>query len=378
MRCLCRRPLLAGLVATALPAAAQSPPDHAALLSALRRAGALDTYAAEALAGMVAALGRALRLPATLNLPPPSGGAMVVLLKAQRERRGVPQALGVPAGLIASPAADPARRLVWLDADFLRVLAMRIALLAPVNLRGAGLSGVQAVTESELAPPPARPELWEEDRAPVFHQPTQEIIARGAAGFVLAHEMAHLLGGPAPPLPSTRPDLPRRARQLAPACPQLTDPAIAARRAYEEQADTVALNAVLAAGEPMGQGRRGLPGELGIATLLTLTLAANIVQLGSTIESGIAPRGLQMMVGPEKFAALRARNTPVPGTDLTRLVYSDTHPAAVQRLMTVMRALAAQRGSLWFGDPDPASDQAVLLQLQELACADALRAAPAR
>lgn len=374
MRCLCRRPvLLAGLMACTLPAAAQPLPDHAALLSALRRAGALDTYAAEALAGMVAALGGALRLPATLNRPPPNGGTLVVLLKAERERAALPPSLGVPHGLVASPAADPARRLVWLDADFLRVLVMRIVLLAPANLGGAGLGGVAAVAESELAPPPAHPALWAEDRSPVFRQPVLEITARGAVGFVLAHELAHTLGGTAPPLPSSRPGLPRRARQLAPACPGLTDPSITARRAYEEQADAVALDAVLAAGPPMGQGARGLPGELGIATLLTLTLAANIVHLGSTLDSGIAPRGLAMLVGPEKVGALRARQAPVPGTDLVRLVYSDSHPAAVQRLMTVMRILAKRPGSLWHGDPDPAADQAVLLQLQDLACAEAMR-----
>jgi hypothetical protein len=378
MRCLCRRPLLAGFVATAVPAVAQPLPDHTALLSALQRAGALDTYAAEALAGMVASLGRAVGRPAALNATPPAGGMLVVLLKAERERPSVPESLGVPTGLIASPAADPARQLVWLDADFLRQLAMRIALMLPQSVGGAGLRGVLAVAESELAPPPARPELWAEGQSPVFQRSVPEITARGAAGFVLAHEMAHVLAGPAPPLPAARPDLPRRARQLANACPRLTDPAIAALRAYEARADATALEAVLAAGAPMGQAAQGLPGEFGIAVLLTLTLGADIVRLGSVLEGGIAERGLTMHVGPERVRALRARNALRPVTDLTRMVYSDTHPAAVQRLMEVMRVLAQRPGSLWYGDPDPAADQAMMVQLQELACAEALRSLPPR
>lgn len=398
--CLCRRRHLmlgaatAGLACTAGPAAAQKRPSpspaanrHAALHAALRAADAFDPYLSDGLGEIVGALGRAMRLRggATVNAAPPGeDGIMVCVLRAERERRApIAPALppGIeppPSGLAASPVADPAARVVWVDADFLRSLAVRISLRSSASWGGGGLGGVAAVAQSMLAPPPARPDLWQPATSPALRHQTLVLVSRGAGGFVLAHEMAHVLLGPPPALEPALRGLPRRARQLAPMCPALTDPAVAARRDYEDRADALALQAVLAAGDAVGRGPAGLPGELGIATLLTLLLGADIVRVGSTVDSPLPRRMLELQVGPDVAARLREQAVPRPGTDLVGLFYSDTHPAAVQRLVGVMRTLAQRPGSLWYGDPDPAASQALLLKLVEQGCAEAMREAPGR
>jgi hypothetical protein len=383
--CSCRRrPLLlgAGLSLLACPAIAQPRRgEHATLHAALRAADALDPYLADGVGEIAGALGRAMRVRggAVVNdVPPEEDGIMVCVLRPERERRTQVRGVAIPGGLAASPAADPARRVVWADSDFLRVMAVQVSLWASRSLGGLGLGPIGAVAESRLSPPPSRPELWQPDSSPALRQQVLALISRGAGGFVLAHEMAHVLLGPPPDVAASLSALPSRARQLAPMCPALTDPAIAARRAYEDRADALALEAVLAGGDALGRAPIGLPGELGIATLLTLMLAADIVTLASVLESPLPQRFVQQSVGADSLARLRAAGARRPGTDLVGLVYSETHPAAVQRLVGTMRTLAQRPGSMWYGDSDPASNQALLLTLVERACQEAMQGKPTR
>lgn len=379
MHCSCRRGFVLGSVALACSPAvapAQSAAGtHAGLHARLRGADAFDAYLADDLARIVAALARAMAVPggAALNAVPGPGGIMVCLVRAERERAGRVPMAEIPSELAESPVADTQARVVWIDADFLRLLVMRIALRANTAWGGSGLGSAAAVAQTLLAPPPARPELWQPATSPGITHPTLALTFHGALGFLLAHEFAHMALGPLPPPDPAMAALPRRARQLAPMCPMLTSPSVLARRGYEEQADSMALAAVHAGGDALGRAPAGLPGDLGIATLLTLMLGADLVRLGSVLELPLARRLLELEVGAEDAARLRAQAAR-PGTDLVRLIYSDTHPAAVQRLLRIMQALAGTPGSLWYGNPDPAGSQALMQRLVERVCTEALQA----
>lgn len=350
----CRRALLAAPLLACRPARAQ-----ATLRVLLAAADALDPYLADMIAPLAAGLGANMALP---------DDVLVAVVRPARDRGALPE---IPALLAESPLTDIDARVVWIDSDFLRLLVMRIGLVARRDWGGAALSSAAAVAQSLLHAPPEAPEWWQEPTAPALVQPVLREAVRGAAAFLLAHEFAHLLLGPAPwPLHALA-GLPRRARQLAPMCPDLTHESVKARRAYEEQADRMALAAVhqLPRG-PVGQGGAGLPGDLGIAMLLNLMLGADLVRLGTTLELPLAARMLEQQLGADVFASLRAA-APLPGTDLVRLAYSDTHPAALQRLLEVMRQLSETEGSLWYGDTSVATSQGLMQLLVQRACAEA-------
>jgi hypothetical protein len=377
--CTCRRPLLGGgaaMLALGAAGARAQGTDHAALLARLRQGDLLDPYALEPVREIAAALGRAMGVRggvAVNEAPRGADGILVCVLRAARDRRApLPDDVAQDPPP-ASPVAEPARRVIWVNADFLRTLAVQISLFGNAAWGGGGLTGIQAVARSRLEPPPGHERYWNPETSPAFRHPTLGLVARGAAGFVLAHEIAHVLLGEPPSVEAALRGLPRRARQLAPMCPSLTLPAVVKRRAYEDAADARALEAVLAGGPALGQGPVGLPGELGIATLFTLRLGDDIVRVGSTVNTPIPRRLLEAQVGPEMFARLRADAAPRPGTDLVGLIYSDTHPAVVERLLGVMRRLAKRPGSQWQGDADPARSQAVWLQLVQMSCDEALR-----
>jgi hypothetical protein len=372
----CRRHLLigtVGLAALGRASVAQSVNNHAALLAALRNFGALDPYANEGLNEIAATLATALRVPggAAVNALPGPGGIMVCVLRAERERRTLPSGIVLQSNLAASPASDPAARVIWIDADFLRSLAMQISLSMGRSVGGAGLGFMRAVAQSMITPPPALPETWQMESSPALRHQTLLLVSRGAIGFVLAHEMAHILLGQAPVLEIAMADLPRRARQLAPMCPRLTDSTIAARRAYEERADAIAYRAVLAGGKVLGQGPAGLPGEIGMAVLWSLMVASDLVRVGTTAVRPLTLRMLERELGSE--TVVRLRQAPErPGTDVVGLLYTDSHPAAVQRLREVVRTLARTPGSLSYGQPEGGA-MIALAQIIELECAEQLR-----
>ncbi|HTW25598.1 MAG TPA: hypothetical protein VME92_00620 [Acetobacteraceae bacterium] len=379
--CLCRRHLMLGATAGLLPGVGRAQlaaSDHATLYAALRQADALDPYVNRGLDGIAVAVAGAMRVPggAAVNRVPAAGGVMVCVLRAERERPPLPAALAVPAGLTGSPVTDPERRVIWIDADFLRILAMRISLRAKPDWGGAGLTAPAAVAQSLLTPPPALPQLWQESTSPALRHPLLLLESRGAGGFLLAHEMGHVLLGTPPSLDVALSGLPRRARQLAPMCPDLTNPSVIARRTYEERADALALEGVLNAGDAVGRPPTGLPGEFGIAMLFVLMLSADVVRVGSTVDAPLPQRYLELVVGHDAFVHLREQFAPRPGTDLVHLFYTDTHPAAVQRLLAVMRSLAARPGSMWYGSGDPVSDQMLLQRLVEEGCREAMHSMP--
>jgi len=193
---------------------------------------------------------------------------------------------------------------------------------------------------------------------------------RGATAFVIAHEIGHVKLGPPPKLVVS--DLEGRAGQLAPRCPSLTDPTVAARRRYEEQADALAFDAVVAGGPALGRAAAGVAGDLGIPTLFLLVLAADIVQIASVTQNRMLRALLKMQIGDAAMARLIAANesTQAPGTELVGRVYSETHPAAAQRLLALRNKLAELPGSVWYGQPDQGSPQ-MMLALAEKACAEA-------
>jgi hypothetical protein len=330
---------------------------------------------------MVGTLGRVmgLRGDVTVNaVPQGEDGIMVCVLRSDRDHySALPPSVALPSGLSDSPMADPAGRVVWVSVDYLRLLVTQISLFGNIASGGADLSAVDAVARTRVFSLGTFAELWQPGTSPALRDPMLALVWRGACGFVLAHEMAHVLLGTPPSLEPVLRDLPKRARQLAPICPALAGEAVVARRKYEERADSLALEAVLAGGAALGRGRIGLAGDFGIPTLLTLMLAADIVRIGSTTNSQFAQRMLEGDVGLEIASKLRKQNetTLKPETDLVRLYYSNTHPAVVQRLIGVTRSLAQRPGSLWYGDADPASDQERLLTLVEIGCAEAMREA---
>jgi hypothetical protein len=193
---------------------------------------------------------------------------------------------------------------------------------------------------------------------------------RGAIAFVVAHEIGHVILGAPPQLDVS--DLQGRARQLAPMCPSLTDPSVVARRRYEEKADALAFDGVVAGGPALGRAAAGVAGDLGIPTLFLLVLAADIVQIASVTQNRMLRTMLKMKIGDEAMARLIAANqsTQAPGTELVGRVYSETHPSAAQRLLTLRNKLAELPGSVWYGQPDQGSQQ-LMIALAERACAEA-------
>jgi hypothetical protein len=370
--CLCRRHLLGSALLLAGGVTRAAAATHAVLYQSLRQSDALDPYVSDGFGEIVAALGRAMRVPAAVNRVPGEGGIMVCVLRPERQR-GSLTGIDLPPSLTASPASDPTARIIWIDSDFLRTLAVRISLWAKPDWGGRGLSPTAAVAASLLNPPPALPEYWQPETSPALRHQTLALISRGLAGFLVAHEMAHVQLGTPPSLEQSFQHLPQRARQLAPMCPQLIDDSVKARHAYEDRADAIALQAVLGGGAALGQAPLGLPGEIGIATLFTLMLAADVVRVGTTVDRPLTQKMVEMQIGHDAFVRLREQTRPKPGTDLVGMFYTDTHPAAVQRLLVVMQNLSKRPDSMWYGNWSASSDQMLLAQLVEQSCAEALR-----
>ncbi|HUO55110.1 MAG TPA: hypothetical protein VMU18_10230 [Rhodoblastus sp.] len=339
------------------------------MLEALRAQHALDPYLMETLVPIAAELGSRMGLGGvTVNAVPPAGGVMVCVLRPAAERGRLPS--GVPAADESSPVTDPENRIIAIDSNFLRILVARIALDSPRNMGGAGAGPYVAVAETLLTPPPAHPELWGPS-SPVLRQPTLTSMVRGAVAFVIAHELGHIVLGRPPP-PSQRDDLTGRARQLAPMCPSLTDPAVVARRRYEEQADALAFEAVVAGGPALGRSAAGVAGDLGIPLLFLLVLAADIVEIATVTQNRLSRAMLKMQIGDDAMRRLLEANEArqAPGTELVGRFYSATHPAAAQRLLTLRNKLAETPGSIWYRQPDQGSYR-MMLALAETACAEA-------
>jgi len=359
----------AGLAACSARAAAQAASDHAGTLRALRAAGALDPYLNEILGELATELGRLMQIPggAAVNAVPAAGGILVCTVRA-----GSPQSI-IGSDVVlqrGSPVTDAARHVVWIDADFLRDLTTRISLLADPSMGGEGLSAVAVEAQMVLTPPPARPELWQPDTSPALTNFTGQRAWRGAIGFILAHEFGHVLQGPTRQLPREPGNLPPRARELAPVCPALTDPVVTARRVYEEKADELAFEAVIAGGAVLGRGSRYLAGDLGIPMLLQLFLAKDIVYVGSKIDSQPAIDFLRQQIGEDALTRLKVIPRSLRRSALIEQFYSQTHPAVVQRLSAIRRKLSVQPGSIWYGSRVPPVEQ-IMKEIADKACAEA-------
>jgi hypothetical protein len=317
----------------------------------------------------VADLGRSMNVgEIAINTAPPPGGVLVCVLHPLRERTQK-----LPAGVLPpspwSPHTDPENRIIYVDSDFLRLLAMRIALFSDRRWGGAGLSASAAVAETILNPPPSQVELWGPN-SPAFSVPVQRATWRGAVGFVIAHEVGHVKLG-SPPAPDQDTALQGRKRELAPLCPSLTSPAVLALRKYEENADALGFEAVVVGGSAMGRGPKGVAGDLGIVALLDFLLAEDNVRVGSVVQDPFVRGLLSEKIGKEYLARLITLNSSnqVGTTSLVERFYSDTHPASVERLVTLRNKLSKLPESIWYGEPDVNSLQQMEL-LRNKACAE--------
>ena len=263
--------------------------------------------------------------------------------------------------------ALPRQRMILVDADYLAQVKAAADLSWASTSRAQPLvSHFDALAATQVEGPDAavRSRLGP---AADWRRGTNELFD-GAAAFLIAHEMGHVLAGLDPSLegPVRRPPgLQGRDADRFWACSNLVGEKITGTRRQEADADQYA--ALLLATLPHPSPPRRLRLELGALFLLNAELGKavlTIISLNPNAPALAARAGLRL-----NDTLIRAMaQTLGRGDGFIQTVFPDSHPARADRLLDVAGIFARAPASAWYGDQDNTSTQQIWQLLIQTMC----------
>jgi hypothetical protein len=263
--------------------------------------------------------------------------------------------------------ALPRQRMILADADYLAQVKAAADLSWASTSRAEPLvSHFEALALTQFEGPDAAVRSRLGPSAD-WRRGTNELFD-GAAAFLIAHEMAHVLAGLNSALegPVRRPSgLQGRDADRFWACANLVGEKITGTRRQEAEADQFA--ALLLATIPHPSPPRRLRFELGALFLLNAELGKavlTIMSLNPNAPALAARAGLRL-----NDTLVRAMTQTLGrGDGFIQTVFPDSHPARVDRLLDVAGIFARTPASAWYGDQDNTSSQQLWQLLIQAMC----------
>jgi len=220
--------------------------------------------------------------------------------------------------------------------------------------------------------PLARPEdqlrkYWDPKRNPSLAEMAFTVepgeFFMGMLAYTLAHEMYHLLSPPSFSGPRSRGErFSGRAAQLASACPEYMDSRVELYRTYESQADQYAAGLLVQIPHEAGGGGKRLKYEFGTAALGNHMMGEELIQISAESSDAFLRQVVRSRVRPEFYALLASLGD---GSDpkevLIGKVFTNKHPATVERLLRVTATIRAHPRSAFYGERGATGRQDLLM-----------------
>lgn len=209
--------------------------------------------------------------------------------------------------------------------------------------------------------------LWDPQRNPALTSRDISVGPRefltGAIAFTLAHEMNHLQTGidvignlPEPP------ELSGRAAQLRWACAALIDPRFTQFRRLESDADEHAAN-VLARIPMTAQGAAPrFKYEFGAYWLGLHMMGRTVAGIAMTTNDAFLRAAVAQQANPTLVAELFEQSRDEhKKEDLVSMVFHDSHPSDVDRLLEVSKRLRNRPGSTFYNSPESSGSMEMMM-----------------
>ncbi|QSA96672.1 hypothetical protein [Methylococcus sp. EFPC2] len=186
---------------------------------------------------------------------------------------------------------------------------------------------------------------WDESTLSLDTPQNQRVgwLLRGAAAFVLAHEMGHMriddvASDPAPAkLPS---NLTQRQKDERNACPEALLPEFRQRQQIERSADLAAVGLL---GKQCSIGNDGqlrhAINMLGTSWYFLAAMSDKLLQMGRNSSSPTIARALRMKIGPELYERVVAARAAANPKGAVKSAYPSTHPPDTERMRAIETAL---------------------------------------
>jgi len=273
--------------------------------------------------------------------------------------------------LEGSALTDEPTGIIFIDTRMMKEVVASADLKTQVNdlmvalalIRTRGLDAYRALWE-----PAQQPGLRPADRGNRL-----QMLVQGALGFVIAHEMGHLAIGR--PDFASRPQPPRpgsiKERDVGQACPELVDPANAAKQQVERVADDFAVGLLeRRCGAWAPHQPQHLIYELGARWYFLYAMSRTLLATGNVTQSRNIHLMLRTKLGPELYQAVLALGERGDRGSV-HLTYPSKHPPDYERAERLERRMSQSTCSLSHNEGGGGSMEVRLLEVfRQQACKD--------